>query len=418
MTTAITTSTVASLDSIRARFPALARHHNGRPVAYFDGPGGTQVPQPVVDADERLPSSPQREHALGLSRRAPRPTRSSRTRAARLADFLGGRAHRDRLRRQHDDADVPPRPRPRAGLGPRRRDRRHRARPPRERRHLAGARARAGRRRQGGAVSRRDRPARHGRRSPRRSARRRASSRSGRPRTRSARSTTYAAPPVWRTTPGALVFVDAVHYAPHALVDVEALGCDFLACSAYKFYGPHVGVLWGRAIPHRRPRPARSSCPLRDAAPERPGDRHAEPRGHRRRRSGRRLPGRLWPRARRAALGSQAAFASLHVRGQALLEQLWAGLQATSAVTGVRPAARRSRARRRCRSSCRACLPSESPRALAEQAVFVSHGDFYATTVVERLGHAEDGVVRAGCACYTTAEEVDRLIAAVRQLRS
>ena len=45
---------------------------------------------------------------------------------------------------------------------------------------------------------------------------------------------------------GALVFVDAVHYAPHVLVDVKALGCDFLACSAYKFYGPHVGVLWGR----------------------------------------------------------------------------------------------------------------------------------------------------------------------------
>jgi len=45
---------------------------------------------------------------------------------------------------------------------------------------------------------------------------------------------------------GATVFVDAVHYAPHALVDVKALGADFLACSAYKFYGPHVGVLWGR----------------------------------------------------------------------------------------------------------------------------------------------------------------------------
>src|SRR6185369_15452855 len=45
---------------------------------------------------------------------------------------------------------------------------------------------------------------------------------------------------------GALVFVDAVHYAPHMLVDVKALGCDFLACSAYKFYGPHIGVLWGK----------------------------------------------------------------------------------------------------------------------------------------------------------------------------
>ena len=62
---------------------------------------------------------------------------------------------------------------------------------------------------------------------------------------------------------GALVFVDAVHYAPHALVDVAALGSDFLACSAYKFYGPHVGVLWGRQslldeldLPRLEPAPA------------------------------------------------------------------------------------------------------------------------------------------------------------------
>jgi selenocysteine lyase/cysteine desulfurase len=57
-------------------------------------------------------------------------------------------------------------------------------------------------------------------------------------------------------------------------------------------------------------------------------------------------------------------------------------------------------------------------RALAERAVFVSHGDFYATTVVARLGHAEDGLVRAGCACYTSADEVDRLLEGVRAVAS
>src|SRR5690348_5398992 len=50
---------------------------------------------------------------------------------------------------------------------------------------------------------------------------------------------------------GALSFVDAVHYAPHAWVDVRAIGCEFLACSAYKFYGPHVGILFGRSEEHR-----------------------------------------------------------------------------------------------------------------------------------------------------------------------
>src|SRR5690606_14262887 len=67
---------------------------------------------------------------------------------------------------------------------------------------------------------------------------------------------------------GALVFVDAVHYAPHRLLDLHALGADFAACSAYKFYGPHVGILWGRRhliealdVPKLRPAP--------DSAPER-----------------------------------------------------------------------------------------------------------------------------------------------------
>ena len=53
---------------------------------------------------------------------------------------------------------------------------------------------------------------------------------------------------------------------------------------------------------------------------------------------------------------------------------------------------------------------------LAQRAVFVSHGDFYAATVIALLGHAADGVVRAGCACYTTADEVDRLIAGVAEI--
>ena len=55
----------------------------------------------------------------------------------------------------------------------------------------------------------------------------------------------------------------------------------------------------------------------------------------------------------------------------------------------------------------------EVARELVSRGLFLSNGDFYATTVVERLGHAADGVVRAGCACYTTEEEVERLVQAV-----
>jgi selenocysteine lyase/cysteine desulfurase len=62
-------------------------------------------------------------------------------------------------------------------------------------------------------------------------------------------------------------------------------------------------------------------------------------------------------------------------------------------------------------------MPSvEVTKKLAERGLFLSHGDFYAMTVVERLGQAAHGLVRAGCACYTTLEEVDRLLAGVRAL--
>ena len=65
----------------------------------------------------------------------------------------------------------------------------------------------------------------------------------------------------WAHAAGSQVFLDAVHYAPHALMDVTAWDCDYLACSAYKFFGPHVGVLWGRpellaALPAYKVRPA------------------------------------------------------------------------------------------------------------------------------------------------------------------
>src|SRR5207302_2983230 len=72
----------------------------------------------------------------------------------------------------------------------------------------------------------------------------------------------------WAHEAGARVFVDAVHYAPHGPIDVQAWGCDFLACSAYKFFGPHVGILWGRrelleALPAYKVRPAPETPPGR-----------------------------------------------------------------------------------------------------------------------------------------------------------
>jgi selenocysteine lyase/cysteine desulfurase len=116
---------------------------------------------------------------------------------------------------------------------------------------------------------------------------------------------------------------------------------------------------------------------------------------------------------RRERLGR--TFAALHQRGQELLERMWKGLAATRGITlyGVPPGVPRTPT---AAFTVDGVSPSEVALALSGKGVFLSSGDFYATTVVQRLGLAPEGLVRAGCACYTTAEEVDRLIESVREL--
>jgi cysteine desulfurase family protein (TIGR01976 family) len=213
---------------------------------------------------------------------------------------------------------------------------------------------------------------------------------------------------------GALTFCDAVHYAPHNLVDVRTLGCDLLACSAYKFYGPHVGFVWGRRellasldVPKLTPAP--------NTAPERLETGTQNHEG---------IAGAAAAVDFLASLSRssdsrrqrlKATFEALHTRGRALLSGAW---RALSSIPGVRlygPAPDKPRTPTVCFSIER--VPSEAVvRHLAERAVFATHGDFYASTAVERLGHARDGLVRAGCACYTTENDVDRLVEGVRAI--
>ena len=110
-----------------------------------------------------------------------------------------------------------------------------------------------------------------------------------------------------------------------------------------------------------------------------------------------------------------AAFAGLHARGVSLLAQLWEGLSAVDGVCvyGLPPTAPRTPT---VAFTVRGISSIDVARQLADRAVFVSNGDFYATTLVDRLGQAKDGMVRAGCACYTTAEEVERLVDGVREI--
>ena len=213
---------------------------------------------------------------------------------------------------------------------------------------------------------------------------------------------------------GALLFVDAVHLAPHELVDVQKIGCDFLACSSYKFYGPHAGILFAKGqLLEELPFPKLAPAP--DDGPERAetGTQNHE--------------GIAGIGAAIEFLASVAgvqggrrerlaqSFATLKDRSEELVKTLWSGL---SSIRGVRlygppPGQPRTPTV----SLTIDGLPSEIvARRLAENALFASNGDFYATTAVERLGVAGDGLLRIGCACYTSEGEIQRLLEALESI--
>ncbi|MEP7326750.1 MAG: cysteine desulfurase-like protein [Gemmatimonadota bacterium] len=401
----------ADIAAVRAQFPALQRNHHAHPVAYFDGPGGTQVPWAVGEAMTQYlyrhnanthwnyPTSQETDHLLAGSRQA-------------LADFLGATPQeivfganmttitfhlaRALARRwQAGDEVIVTELDHHANVAPWQAIARERgvvlrmvrmlpetgqldwadlekAFTPRTRLLAIGAASNAL-----GTISDVTRAAELARRA------------------------------------GALSFVDAVHYAPHQLVDVGTIGCDFLACSAYKFYGPHIGVLYGRAtllneldVPKLDPAP--------NQAPERMETGTQNHEG---------IVGAGAAVDFLAALGGgsnrrarlTSAMHALHERAVPLVTRLWEGLSSLPHVRvfGPPPSAPRTPTV----SFTVGGVPSSAVAgALAARGVFVSHGDFYATTVAKRLGLDEEGLVRAGCACYTSPEEVERLIEGVKEL--
>jgi cysteine desulfurase family protein (TIGR01976 family) len=215
---------------------------------------------------------------------------------------------------------------------------------------------------------------------------------------------------------GALSFVDAVHYVPHALPDVAAIGCDFLACSSYKFYGTHAGILFGRAdlvgaldVPKLDPAP--------EAAPERLETGTQNHEG---------IVGAAAAVSGLASLAGDAGtprerlgrtYEALHERGETLVHALWEGLARLDGVTlyGPPPGTPRT-------PTVSFTLAGHSTddvaRALVQRGIYASNGDFYAQSVAERLGRGADGFVRIGAAAYTTLDEIERVVAAVGELRT
>ncbi|HET8836034.1 MAG TPA: cysteine desulfurase-like protein, partial [Gemmatimonadales bacterium] len=336
-------SDVRPTAEIRALFPALERRHRGHPVAYFDGPGGTQVPGAVAEAVREYllhhnanthwhyPTSEETDRILSEAR-------------ASVADLLGavpaeivfganmttltfhlGRALGRALGRGWGPGDevVVTELDHHANVAPWRALERERgitiravplnletgelewpalerALSPRTRLLAIGAASNAL-----GTI------------------------------TDVARACALA------RAAGALSFVDAVHYAPHALVDVHAIGCDFLACSAYKFYGPHVGILFGRQA-RLEALDAPKLAPAPDSAPERMETGTLNHEGI----AGAGaavefLAGLVTGGTRRERL--QRVYAGLHQRGQELVERLWEGLGSIPGVVRYGPPPSRPR---------------------------------------------------------------------------
>lgn len=220
---------------------------------------------------------------------------------------------------------------------------------------------------------------------------------------------------------GAWSFIDAVHYAPHGPIDVRAIGCDFLACSAYKFFGPHQGILYGRRELLKSLQPYK----VRPAGDETPWRWETGTQNHEAMAGvtaavdylaalGRQL-GENGDRRRRLRTAMQATSAY----ERRLSEKLVGGLLDIPSVEffGIREPERF--ALRTPTVSIR--FQGHSTRDVAERlgkmGFFVWDGNYYALNLSERLGvEASGGMIRIGCAHYNTVAELERLLSAIETL--
>ncbi|MGZ3507598.1 MAG: cysteine desulfurase-like protein [Vulcanimicrobiaceae bacterium] len=220
---------------------------------------------------------------------------------------------------------------------------------------------------------------------------------------------------------GALVYVDAVQFAPHGFIDVQALGCDFLACSSYKFLGPHLGILWGREallqdLYAYKVRPATDELPWKFET----GTPQIELQAA--------LTATVEYFARLGSLvGSQgdtrqrirAAFKAAIAWESSLAQRLIDGLGQFTGVTihGVTDRARIASRVPTISFTHATRRSSEIAEALAHENIFIWSGHNYALEIVRSLGIDEDdGVVRIGLAQYNTAGEVDATLAALERI--
>ena len=404
---------IASIDEIRSHFPALKRRHNGHPVAYFDGPGGTQAPLSVghamtdylynhnANTHWAYPSSAETDEMLESARRA-------------FADFLNATpdeiafgANMTTLT-MHVSRALGREMKPGDEIVVTELDHHANIDPWRRMAKECGVTVRLAKMDPGTGQLNWDDLEQCVNDNTKLLAIGAASNALGTVNdVKRASELAHDA--------GAYLFVDAVHYAPHYLVDAAAMNCDFLVCSAYKFYGPHVGILFGRHelveeldVPRLIPAPNEHGERLETGTQNHEGimgaaaavdflaDLHPDVTLDRR-------------------LRLKLVYKELDRRGKEQAARLWSGLASLERVRlyGPSPESRRTST---VSFTVDGVSSEEVTRRLASEGVFTSHGDFYATTVVERLGLAPEGLVRTGCACYTTDEEIDRVVEGVKNI--
>jgi cysteine desulfurase family protein (TIGR01976 family) len=410
---------VFDVDALRAEFPALARQIDGRPVAYLDGPGGTQVPQRVIDAVTGYYREMNANTGGAFTTSALTDSMTDEAHAA-VADLLGA-ASPEEIKFGYNMSTLT------LHIG-----------------RSIGATLQAG---DEVVVTTLDHEANV---SPWRAmaADRGVTvqtvdidpadvtldledleSKLG-PRTKLV-AVGYASNAVGSVNPvreivaraheiGALTYVDAVAYAPHGAIDVRALDTDFLVCSVYKWFGPHLGALYGKAevldrLPTYKVRPAHdrfetgtpsfesiagtlaASDYLRDV-----GRSYGDVTG---------APGAEAGSERRREL--VAAMTAIAAYERDLVTRLIDGLEAMDGVTihGITHRARFASRVPTVAVSITGVHPRAAAEALGRAGIYTWDGDFYATGLIERLGKADvGGVLRLGLVHYNTAAEVDRTL--------
>jgi cysteine desulfurase family protein (TIGR01976 family) len=221
---------------------------------------------------------------------------------------------------------------------------------------------------------------------------------------------------------GAWIFVDAVHYSPHGPIDVRALDCDFLTCSAYKFYGPHVGILYAKRqyltkFSPYKVRPAPEEVPSRweTGTLNHEGlaglvatiDYLAE------------LGGRVLPAVANRREALVAALEACRRYERELCEQMIAGLLKIPGLTlyGITDPTRFDWRTPTVAIRLAGKKPSAIAKELGDRSIFTWHGNFYALGLTEKLNvEADGGFLRIGILAYNTMEEVERLLQSLQEI--